>query len=498
MKKILHILIPLFVLSACDDELDLSPISDAGSNGFYNNVDDFTQAVNGVYNTLQFHPDRYVDLREVRSDNIYSPGQAGVRDWNAINNFQTTLATLTFISDVWNDTFNGIMRANTVLDKLAENPDAVEDAAVRTRLEAESRFLRALLYFDLVKWFGKVPLIESFVTPTEALEIERSPVDVVYNLIISDLEFASNNLPASYEAANRGRATSFAAKGVLARVYLSRSGPVLHPDGPGLGTNEYDLALSLLNDIINSSQFSLLPVYADVFDYNNESNAEIVWDFNYISGGLGVGALYPTAFYDEGWARINLGFPGGNPGDGPKRVSDDLLNSYEPNDQRLEPTVLQGYINAEGDMVDAIFFDKFINPDLAGGDRFDWPINYPFLRYADVLMMKAECMLQRAAGSQGEVDDIVNQIRMRANLDPMSNVTLEMLLEERRKEFAAESLRWDDLVRTGMVLDVMNAWIAVEDNSGQILSVTANSIIYPVPQDQLDVKQGLYQQNPGY
>ena len=343
-----------------------------------------------------------------------------------------------------------------------------------------------------------MPLIDSFVTPTEALEIERSTVGEVYSLIISDLQFAASNLPQSYDAADQGRATSFAAKGLLARVYLARSGPALHPDGPGLATNEYDLALAQLNDIINSSQFSLLPNYADVFDYNNESNAEIVWDFNYISGGLGVGALYPTAYYDEGWAQTNLGFPGGNPGDGPKRVSDDLLNSYEPNDQRLDPTVLQGYTNAEGDMVDAIFFDKFINPELAGGDRFDWPINYPYLRYADILMMKAECILQGAAGSQSEVDDIVNQVRARAGLGSVSNVTLDMLMEERRKEFAAENLRWDDLVRTGMVLDVMNDWIAVEDDAGQMQPVSENSIIYPVPQDQLDVKQGLYQQNPGY
>lgn len=498
MKKILIILLSMLVLGACEDELDLTPISDAGSNVFYENADDFTQAVNGVYNSLQFHPDRYIDLGEVRSDNIYSPGQAGVRDWNAINNFQTTIATLTFIRDVWNDTFNGIMRANTVLDKLEENPGAVPDATLRARFEAEAKFLRALFYFDLVKWFGKVPLIDTFVSPTEALNIERSPVEDVYNLIIADLEFAMNNLPNAYGGSDRGRATSFAAKGVLARVYLTRSGPALHPDGPCLGTNEYDQALALLNDIINSGQFSMLDSYADVFAYDNEDNDEIVWDFHYLSGGLGVGALYPTAFYDEAWARTNLGFAGGNPGDGPKRVSDDLLNAYEPNDLRLEVSVLQGYVNEEGDTVDAIFYDKFINVDQAGGDRFDWPINYPFLRYTDVLMMKAESILQGASGSQSEVDAIVNAVRMRAGLDPVANVTLEMLMEERRKEFAAESLRWDDLVRTGTVLDVMNAWIAEEDDANKIAPVTENSIIYPIPQDQLDVKQGLYEQNPGY
>jgi hypothetical protein len=159
---------------------------------------------------------------------------------------------------------------------------------------------------------------------------------------------------------------------------------------------------------------------------------------------------------------------------------------------------LQGYVNEEGDTVDAIFYDKFINVDQAGGDRFDWPINYPFLRYTDVMMMKAECILQGASGSQSEVDEIVKAVRERAGLDPVANVTLDMLIEERRKEFAAESLRWDDLVRTGRVLDVMNTWIAEEDNGNQIHTVTENSILYPVPQDKLDVKQGLYEQNPGY
>jgi hypothetical protein len=374
----------------------------------------------------------------------------------------------------------------------------VPDETLRARFEAEAKFLRALLYFDMVKWFGKLPLIDTFVSPTEALNIERSPVEDVYNLIISDLEFAMNNLPDAYGAADKGRATSFAAKGLLARVYLTRSGPELHPDGPCLGTNEYDQALALLNEIIESGQFAMLDNYADVFAYDNEDNAEIVWDFHYLSGGLGVGALYPTAFYDEAWARINLGFAGGNPPDGPKRVSDDLLNSYEPNDTRMEASVLQGYVNEEGDTVNAIFFDKFINAEQAGGDRFDWPINYPFLRYTDVLLMKAECILQGASGTQSEVDAIVNEVRARAGLGPVANVTLDMLLEERRKEFAAESLRWDDLVRTGRVLEVMNAWIAEEDNANQMQTVTENDIIYPIPQDQLDVKQGLYEQNPGY
>ncbi|HMQ60162.1 MAG TPA: RagB/SusD family nutrient uptake outer membrane protein [Flavilitoribacter sp.] len=498
MKRISLIILSAFLIWSCDDQLDLSPISDAGSNGFYQNENDFTQAVNGIYATMQYLPDRYIDLDGVRSDNIYAAGQAGVRDWNAINNFLPTIATLTTVRDAWNITYQGIMRANTVLDQLEANPGAVTDAGLRARFQGEAHFLWGLFYFDLVKWFGKVPIFDTFKTPEEALNIGRSPVEEVYSLIIADLEFAIDNLPEAYTGANAGRATSLAAKGILARVYMTRSGPKLHPEGPCLGTNEYDKALGLLNDIIGSGRFSMLNSYAAIFDYANEGNAEIVWDLQYIGGGVGAGALYPTGYYDEGWGRVNLPFPGGNPGDGSKRVSDDLMNLYEPGDTRRAVTVLEGYTDAAGATVDGRFFYKFINPDKAGGDRFDWPINYPMIRYTDVLMLKAECILQGAGGSQGDVDQIVNDVRARAGLGPVSNVTLDMLLAERRVEFAGENLRWDDLVRTGKAPDVMNAFISKEDNLDKMEPVTANSLIYPVPQIQIDVKKGLYDQNPGY
>lgn len=503
MKKVITFILFAVLLSSCEEDLNLAPISEVGSNGFYNNEDDFRQAVNGIYASfgVQSNVDYaslYVVLGESRSDNIYTPGQAGVRDWNAINNFQNTIATLGTVNHVWNVAFNGIMRANTVLDQLKSNAGAIPDANLSTQFEAEARFLRAFFYFDLVKWFGKVPIFETFVSPTEALEIGRSPVSEVYSLIISDLEFAANNLPSSFSGANQGRANSIIAKGLLARVYMTRSGPQLHPDGPCLGTNEYGTALGLLDEIINSGKFSMLAEYADVFDYDNEGNPEIVWDFQFVTGGVGAGGYFPTEYYDEGWARVNLPFPGGNPGDGSKRISDDLLNSYESGDKRLDLTFQLDYLGDMGDTIDAQFYDKFMNVDKAGGDRFDWSINYPVLRYTDVLMLKAECILQGGSGSQDFVDGVVNDVRARAGLGQVSNVTLDMLLDERRREFAGENLRWDDLVRTGKVIDIMNAWRTAEDDSGKIQEVTNDFIVYPIPSNQLDIKAGLYEQNPGY
>jgi len=114
-------------------------------------------------------------------------------------------------------------------------------------------------------------------------------------------------------------------------------------------------------------------------------------------------------------------------------------------------------------------------------------------------MLKAECILKGAPGTQLDVDAIVNQVRARAGQPAIANVTLTQLFNERRKEFAGEGSRWFDLQRSGNLVTTMNAWIATEDLLlHKIAAVTPNFIIYPVPQSQMDAAPGLYTQNPGY
>jgi starch-binding outer membrane protein, SusD/RagB family len=119
------------------------------------------------------------------------------------------------------------------------------------------------------------------------------------------------------------------------------------------------------------------------------------------------------------------------------------------------------------------------------------------LRYTDVLMLKAECIL-KTNGLQTDVDGIVNQIRKRAGLTDLTNITLAQLLNERRVEFAAEGSRWHDLVRFGQVESVMKAWIAEDDVQKQMRPFEIGFVLYPVPQSEMDVKKGLYAQNAGY
>lgn len=499
MKKNIIILLAIFIvgLTACEDELNQVPISAISSNGFFTDETGFEQAINGVYASLSSYPERQFHLSDVRSDNIYGVGSMGVRAHEPVNNFALTLATNEYMKETWNTNFEGIMRANMVLDNLTE--ELVADATKRNQFEGEAKFLRALFYFDLVKYFGPIPVIDHLVTPSEALEIGRNPVSEVYDLIINDLQDAAQLLPTSFSGENIGRATSYAAKGILARVYLTRSGPVLHTDGPCMGTNEYTQALNLLNDVIGGS-FDMLDDYAATFDLLNENNSDIVFDIQYTSGGVGVGAAYPGELAGSGFWKA-AGYPYAI-GLETKDVSYDLINSYGTEDLRLQFNVQIGYTDpSNGEYVEDPVCTKFsrTDPSTWGGDRFDFGINFPILRYTDVLLMKAECILQGASGTQAEVDQIINDVRTRIGLEPISGVTLNDLLEERRKEFLGEGLRWHDLVRTGKVLDVMNTWIPVEDVADQMRkSISADHIIYPIPLEQMDVKEGLYTQNKGY
>lgn len=506
MKNYIIILF-LFIaaLFSCEDELQQIPPSDISVDGFFSNESEFIQAVNGTYESLRTYPERSFHLSDVRSDNIYGVSSMGVRSHDPVNSFAFTLSTNEYMSEAWENNFECIMRANTVLENLEASPELFSSKELALRLEAEVRFLRAFCYFDLVRIFGKVPLIKKVVIAEEALTIPRSPVSDIYSFVIEDLNFAITNLDDFYAkgSENCGRATKNAARGILARVYLTRSGETYNIDGPGLGLNEYQLALDQLNAIISSGHYALVSDYESIFSVENENNDEIVWDIQFVKGGLGVGASYPGEMAGAGfWRYYGTPFAIGLE---TKDVSEYLIGEFDTlNDVRFDASVTLEYFDEDTNSIYDPTCSKFCsgNPDNWGVDRFDFPINFPVLRYTDVLMMKAECILQGATGTQADVNTIISDIRTRAGLAALTgDATLDDLLDERQKEFLGEGLRWHDLVRTGKVLDVINAWIPVEDVKEQMRQnypINANHIIYPVPLKQMEVKEGLYEQNLGY
>jgi len=514
MKKIFFIATIAFsiLLSSCSKDLNQVPLSSATTSTFYQQPSDFIQGVNATYNSLRGYPDNLLFLSEIRSDNIYGVSVAG-RDWDPINDFSTGIAPNTYVEGVWSQDFTGVFRANTVLDQINRNGSYIASVPLATRLTAESRFLRAFFYFDLIRYYGGLPIISTPVTALQASTISRSSVSDVYKFIIADLQYAIANLPANYSgtfpnytATDVGRATKYAAEAILAQVYMARSGPTYGISGPGMASNEWNLAMPLLQDIITNGGFVFNPNYANIFSYTNQSpttNKEAVFDVMYISGqNPTLGATYvwdltPANYFNS----LGLG-ANANGSLEIIPVSNNLFTSYETGDLRKAATIYSAGYTYLGSTESRPFFKKYLDiTKLPAASRFDWGENFIAVRYTDVLMQKAECILNGATGgTQTDVDAIVNQVRTRAGLPSKTNVTLAQLYDERRREFADEGSRWFDLQRSGNLITIMNAWAAIDDAAlpHRINPVVANYVIYPVPQTQLDAQPGLYTQNPGY
>jgi hypothetical protein len=495
----------LTLMVACSKQLSQVPPSSITTANFYSNTNDFTQAVTGCYNQLRAYPDQTLWMGEMRSDNVLGASD-GNRDWQGINDFSPNLTTTAFIVTGWDNNFNGIYACNSVLDALTKKGTNITDTVLRRRFGAEVHFLRAFYYFQLVRLYGEVPVVDHVASVAEVETIPRGPVADVYILIISDLQFAAANLPASYTAASDiGRPTKYAAEGILGLVYLTRSGPTYSgTDGPTLNSNEYNQALSEFQDIINSNQFQFIASYPSIFSYTNEDNKEVIFDVQYMSTNNA--ADFPSMLVPTGyWGGLGLSSYGNGYGSCTFNVTRNLLNSFNTSaagavDNR-DTFSIQFKYNQTATQVDSAnpFEKKYINVAKRGTTYNDWPINFIVLRYTDVLMMKAECILHGATGgSQADVDAIVNQVRARAGISSnLTNVTIDQLMEERRREFIGEGLRWNDLVREGKAVTTMNAWIA-SDSITTISQVTPTAVIYPIPNAEILVKPGLYTQNAGY
>ena len=492
---------------ACSKQLNQQPPSSIVTSLFYSNTNDFTQAVTGVYNELRNYPDEQMWLGEMRSDNINATSD-GNRDWQAIKNMLPNLTAVTFIAQGWDSCFNGIYNANSVLDNLVTKGSNITNPALRARFGAECHFLRAFYYFQLVRLYGEVPIVTHVMSAAAVEKIKRSPVTDVYNVIISDLDSAIAVLPNSYTGADIGRATRWAAEGLLGLVYLTRSGPT-YPgvDGPTQGTNEWDSALAHFNNIINSGQFTFGANYPNIFSYTNEDNPEVIFDVQFMSTNNG--ATFPSDLTPLGyWGGVGIsGTYNNGYGSSTYDITRNLRASYAAsagaatdvrdtfNIQWKYPTNTTSPIITD---TSDPFIKKYVNVAKRGTGYNDWPINFIVMRYTDILMMKAECILHGATpGTQTDVDAIVNQVRTRAGIAPVSNVTLAMLMEERRREFLGEGLRWNDLVREGMAVTTMNAWIAA-DTITNVLQVIPDYVIYPVPEQEILTVPGLYTQNAGY
>ncbi len=497
MKKIFYSGIIIFSLlsTGCEDDLKLTPLDSTTQETSYSSETDIEQAVNGIYKGMVdggtvggFAINIYTLLSEIRSNNYESVTTDGATDWYDIGRFQETSST-DVLDQVWEDCYQVIYYANEVI----ENIDAVsfDDENLKSRYKAEARFLRAYAHFELLRIFGKVPLIDHVVTISEAKTIDRTDLDTLYDWIASELEAASDDLYAKYDDEDLGRATKWAAHSLLGRVFLTRAGYPLQE------TTYLDSAKVHLKTVIDQegTYITWCDNYADLFQVDNENKYDI-FEIEHESGGLNAGTFLPSYIgpsFGTADPRYNVN---GSILYSSDRipVTDDLIESYEEGDLRFAATIDTVYINSNGVEAKSQFFVKYPREGLTISSRYDWPNNFPVIRYADVLLMYAEILNDE--GSTASAVPYLNRIRERAGLSDYSTSISQSefqtaLEKERRIEFADEGIYWHDLVRWDKAVDVMNDWF---DEIGEDITIDQDNYIYYIPLSQIQACG--YEQNP--
>ena len=456
--KIIAILIFCFAVSSCEENyLDPAPKSAIGSNGFYTTPAEIEAAVVNMYDGLQLAVQEEWALTEMRSDNskTRSSEDINVQPTNSVS------------ADYWALFYNVIFRTNTVLANL----DAAGTSAAK--FEGEAKFVRALSYFNLVRLYGDVPLIDKVITQDDKEYLDRDPVAAIYTLIISDLQTAISNLDNTY----KGRASKGAAQALLAKVYLT------------LGTN-YSEAQLLCEAVLNpASGYALQTNYNDIF--YAERNSEIIFAIEYEENLANDSQTFSLEFTYNGRVR------------GLNYATDEFVTALTDfgGVARLATSV----ISEDGSGVDTTVpadirnyrCGKFIgtpasNP-LAGND---WIV----LRLADVYLMHVEAIMAGGAEtSASTARNSFNEVRLRAGVPTIlapNPVTKQELADERRVELGFENHRWFDLVRLGLAETVLSQFAT--DNAAEGVSYSSTDLLLPIPQREIGVSFGLLTQNPGY
>ena len=494
MKKLtyLYLFLLAFALSSCvDDLVEREPEYNLGSENFFNSEGEYMEALIGAYDLLQTTYANNI-LGEIASDNTVCGGESAtdVIGWQQIDDMIHTPVNSN-LQDIWNWMFAGVNRCNYILEFQDKT-----DFEGKEQIIAETRFLRAYYYFELVKWFGPVPLKETRFQSGDETSIPRSSVSDVYAFIEADLQYAVDNLLEF--APQSGRVSLAAAQSLLGKAYLYQE--------------KYQLAAAVLDDVILSENYSLVTNFADIFEHTGENGPESIFEVQYSDAeGAGVGCLQCS----EG--NVAVGFMGIRNYDGPLYDSgysfnlpvDEAYNSYEDGDTRRDASILfmqtwaaenqdwnggEGISYGQGYEHTDYFNRKYLprkGDQNLGDANLTNPINYRAIRYADVLLMAAE------AFNRGNINDekartYLNRVRERAfgNQDNNSTASGPALTneiwEERRLELMGEGHRFFDLVRTGQAAQEINGF------------TTNKHEIFPIPFEEIQFSNGNWEQNPNY
>ncbi len=478
--------ITLFTAFGCaDDFVDRTPVYSIDSENYFNSKADYEYATIAAYDLLQ---STYVNnlLGEIASDNTLCGGESAT-DTPGFQQIDQMIHTPVNanLKNIWDWMFAGVNRANYILE--FQNKTDFEG---KEKLLAQAHFLRAYYHFELVKWFGGIPLAgDRRFKIGDELTVPRATKEEVYASIEADLIYAAENMETGVQ--EKGRITVGAARALLGKVYLYQE--------------KYVQAAQVLDQVINSGTYSLVSDYSTIFETAGENNAESVFEVQYSDAeGAGFGCLQCS----EG--NVAVGFMGIRNYSGPLYDSGYSFNlptaeafaSYEGGDKRRDVSILD--INAWAAATGATFgigyqhtgyYDRKYLPRKGdqnlGDEKLTNPNNYRSIRYADVLLMAAE------AYNRGGIDDAVakqylNLVRRRAFGDNNHDITAsgpaltDLIWKERRLELMGEGQRFFDLVRTGKAAGTIPGFTVGKNE------------VFPIPYEEIQFSNGNWAQNPGY
>ena len=481
------------LLTSCSSFLEENPEDRFVIGNFYASESDAKAAVNAIYQQLYSIYDRNMFMLNalVADDEKNGLGMP--------NQFLQDLEYLrfnsenTFIRDMWRNNYSGISRANTAIVNI---PSVTMNETLKARLVGEAKFLRGLFYFNLVRFFGDVPLILKLERISDAM-LPRTPATEVYQQIISDLSDAAETLPVSYGSADMGRATAGAARILLGKVYLT--------------IGEYQRSADVLAEVITHEGeygYSLHEHYGDNWKPETETGKEAVLYIEYMDPpGRGNNAMVlcgPKYSIPGGFAV--LGINNSNEADIPTM---DLYNQFADNDERKAATFRTDFISLIDGSVHRSSIPLFVKyweeGERIGGNS---DANIHVLRYADALLLYAEALNE--VGRTDEALTQLNRVRKRAfNSDEANYGALskeafrEAVWQERRLELAFEGHRWFDLVRTGRLVQRMKDHAALEASLAEANKIEIGQrvqdhmVLMPIPQREIDLNP-LLTQNTGY
>jgi hypothetical protein len=526
--KILAMAALLVAAGACKkDFLNVAPITTVTEENFYKTPADGYKALVGCYDGLQSIWSAGVSLpvaSEVLSDDCFGgTGNSDNYAYQLLDEFDRARSPSdqNIFGDNWSLYYKAIYRCNVLLGKM----DQIEwgtNTALRNTYEAETRYIRAYLYFDMMRLWGHIPLL----TAPSADNIPQSDPDAVYKVIAEDLKFASANIKgvaySAQPAAEHGRVTKYAAEALLGRVFLFYTGYYAKTDL--VGVVDKAAVLAGLEDVISNGGYGLVENYANLWpaasvaDYAKEDNKETIFAIKYTFTGDYDGNIDGNTWMVMTGMRETSSYPYGN-GWGGATVNPKLWSAFDGNDTRKKASTISiadeniNFTNQGKQREYTGYYIKKYSPmineagvplPIANGGT-DFQIgqfqDYVAIRYADVLLMAAE---MGSANAQNYFD----QVRRRAYLTNFVSIPVNQqnIMNERRLELAFEGHRFYDLLRQGVSVaaqqiaentTVLNGGVSASKTISAAKIIETQGL-QQIPNTQITLSNGTLKQNAGW